>query len=110
MHVKKGSGGRCWRCILCIRENLDASEVPELDVDAEIISAKVSLSKRSPVHVCSFYHPPDQSTDPIVQLDSSLNTLICRSANLPNIIVMEDFNLPSIYHLGRWMWSDYISS
>ena len=87
-----------WGAFLCIRESLDVSEVPELDADAEIIWAKVSLSKRSPVYVCSFYHPPDQSTDLIVQLDSSLNILIQRSANLPipNIIVMGDFNLPSI--------------
>ena len=81
---------------LCITENLGVSEEPELNVTAEIIWAKVSLSKRSPIYVCSFYRPPDRSTDPIVQLGSSLNILICRFTSLSNIIVMGDFNLPSI--------------
>jgi len=91
-NIKKGSAGGVF---LCIKEHLDVSE---LDVTAEIIWTKVSISKRSNIYVCSFY---DLSTYSIVQLDSSLNTLIHRSTNLPNIIVMEDFNLPSINWIDR---------
>ena len=76
----KGAGS----VFLCIRENLDVSEEPELNVAAEIIWAKVSLSKRSPIYICSFYRPPDLSTDLIVQLGSSLNILIRRFISLTN--------------------------
>ena len=60
------------------------------------IWAKVTPSKRAPIYVCSFYRPPDLSIDPILQLGLSLNTLTRRFTELPNIIVMGDFNLPGI--------------
>ena len=88
----EGAGG----VFLCIKEGLDVSEEPDLDVNAEIIWAKVTPSKRAPIYVCSFYRPPDLSIDPILQLGLSLNTLTRRFTELPNIIVMGDFNLPGI--------------
>jgi len=42
------------------------------------------------------YRPPDLSSDPLMQLRLSLNRITQRSADLPNIILTGDFNLPSI--------------
>jgi len=94
----EGAGG----VFLCIKEDLEISEQPELNVDAEIIWAKISFSKKSPIYICSFYRPPDLSTDPILQLQLSLNTLTRRFTDLPNIIVMGDFNLPGINWLDGY--------
>ena len=92
----EGAGG----VFLCINGSLSVFEEPELDVNAEIVWAKITLPKRNSIHLCSFYRPPDLSTDPILQLQSSLNNLISRSTEFPTIILMGDFNFPSID------WSD----
>ena len=91
----KGAGG----VFLCIRENLHVHVWRACPCWNYL--AKLSLSKRSPLYVCSFYHPPSLSNDPIAQLGSSLN-IIRRFTSLPNNIVMGDFNLPSINWLDRY--------
>jgi len=88
----EGVGG----VFLCIKESLNISEEPELDVNVEVIWAKLSPSNRAPIYICSFYCPPDLSSDPLMQLILSINRITQRSADLPNIILTGDFNLPSI--------------
>jgi len=60
----EGAGG----VFLCIKESLNISEEPELDVNTEVIWAKLSISNRAAIYIFSFYHPPDLSTDPLIQL------------------------------------------
>ena len=88
----EGAGG----VFLCIKEGLNVSDEPELDANAEVIWAKLTLSNRTPIHICSFYRPPDSSTDPLLQLKLSLNKIVQRSADFPNIVLAGDFNLPSL--------------
>jgi len=89
---EEGGGG----VFLCIRDGLSVTEQPELSANAEIIWAKITLAKRNPIYICSFYRPPDSSTEPILQLQVSLNILVNQATEFPNIILSGDFNLPSI--------------
>ena len=78
-------------------ETLSANEE---DTDAEIIWAKIDISKRNPIFICSFYRPPNNLLQPLVKLHESLNELLNSNVSHPCIILAGDFNLPSIY------WSD----
>ena len=49
----EGAGG----VFICIKENLSASAIPSLNTDAEIIGAKIDISKRNPIFICSFIDP-----------------------------------------------------
>ena len=71
-----------------------------MDTDAEIIWAKIDISKRNPIFICSFYRLPNGLLQPLVKLHESLSELLNSNASLPCIILSGDFNLPSIY------WSD----
>ena len=71
-----------------------------IDTDAEIIWAKIDFSERNPIFICSFYRPPNNLLQPLVQLHESLSELLNSNVSLPCIILVGDFNLPSIY------WSD----
>ena len=71
----EGAGG----VFLCVNASLNVSEESELDVNAEIVWAKITLPRQDSIHLCSFYRPPDSSIDPILQLQTSLNSLISRS-------------------------------
>ena len=57
---------------------------------------KITLAKRNPIYICSFYRPPAPFTEPILYLQTSLNSLINQANELPNIILTGDFNFPSI--------------
>ena len=52
----------------------------------------------SPIYIY-FYRPPNTDTTPLTQLQTTLHGLQLNHSS-PNIIVTDDFNLPSI------MWSD----
>jgi len=54
----EGGGG----VFLCVRETLNVTEQPVLNLNAEIVWAKITLAKRNPIYICSFYRPPDPSS------------------------------------------------
>jgi len=60
-------------------ESLNTSEEPELNVNADVIWAKLSPSNRAPIYICSFYRPPDLSTDPLMQLRLSSHSSLLTS-------------------------------
>ena len=64
---------------------LIVNEEPLLDAEAEIVWAKLQLS-RTPLYLCSFYRLPDSGTQSIIQLNESLLQLYNRNA-LPNLIL-----------------------
>ena len=79
----EGAGG----VFICIKENLSASAIPSLDTDAEIIWAKIDISKRNPIFICSFYRPPNNLLQPLVKLHESLSELLNSNVSLPCIIL-----------------------
>ena len=91
-----GAGG----IFICIKENLSASSIPSLDTDAEIIWAKIDISKRNPIFICSFYRPPSNLLQPLVKLHERLSELLNSNVSLSCIIFAGDFNLPSIGLMG----------
>ena len=88
----EGAGG----VFICVRKSLNVSEMPELNSNAELIWAKVTLPKKAPIYQCSYYCPPNTLVDPILQLKASLNKLTHNQTKFLNIILMGDFNLPGI--------------
>jgi len=81
---------------ICIKKSLNVSEESDLNTDTELIWAKIILLKKNPMYICSFYRPPNATIDSILQLQISLNKLLRCSTYLLNIIMVGDFNLPSI--------------
>ena len=94
--IVEGAGG----VFICIRKGLNVTEMPELTTNAEFIWAKVTLPNKNPIYLCSYYRPTNTSVDSILQLRDSLNKLTNNSSKFLNIVMMGDFNLPSI------SWSD----
>ena len=91
-----GGGG----VFVCVKKNLVASEEPILEVEAELLWIKLSLSNQPAIHIGSFYRPPNPDSYPIEQLSVSL-TRLNNSNTPPNIVLMGDFNFPSItWHNG----------
>ena len=59
-----GGGG----VFLCTKKHLQVLEDPQLDTDAELIWAKLTLLNQSPIHICAFYCPQNADLYPIEQL------------------------------------------
>jgi len=87
-----GGGG----VFVCIKKQLQGLEEPSLNVQAELIWVKLTPLNQSPIHICTFYHPPTSDSHPLDQLHLSLTNLLNQSKTLPNILLMGDFNFPSI--------------
>ena len=87
-----GGGG----VFLCIKKYLQVLEEPQLDVEAELIWAKLTPLNQSPIHICAFYRPPNADSHPIEQLRLSITNLLNQSDTPPHILLMGDFNFPGI--------------
>jgi len=83
--------------LFALGKSLNVTEMPELNTNAW---SKVTLPNKNPIYLCSYYHPPDTSIDSILQLKDSLNKLTNNSTKFLHIVMICDFNLPSI------TWSD----
>jgi len=92
----EGAGG----VFICIRKSLNVTQMPELNTNAELIWSKVALPNKNPIYLCSYYHPPDTSIDSVLQLKDSPSRLTNNLTKFLHIVMMGDFNLPSI------TWSD----
>ena len=62
--LRKDTVERRGGVFLCIKEGLNVTEEPELDVNEELNWAKITFAKRNPTYICLFYCPPDLSTEP----------------------------------------------
>jgi len=81
-------------------ESLSVAKDPTLSVDAELVWIKIILSNMKQLYLCSFYRPPDHRSYPILELQTSLNKIVSQTSNSFDIILLGDFNFPSI------IWSD----
>ena len=64
---------------------------------SNLVWAKIDVPKGYPIFICSFYRPPNNLLQPLIQLQESLNELLNSVVSLPYIILAGEFNLPSIY-------------
>ena len=72
-----------------------ASEVTELNSNCEAIWAKLEIYNNKPPYICSFYRPPSGDVEDLNELDLSIQK-ITRATNIPNLVIVGDFNLPDI--------------
>ena len=94
-HVEETGG-----VFLCVQKNLLVIGDLSLSVDAELVWVKILLPKMKLLHLVCFYCPHDHGTYPILELQTSLDKIICQSSSLPFIVLLGDFNFPSN------VWSD----
>jgi len=78
---------------VCVSNEIVCSEEPELNVDAEVIWARVSMHGGRTLYVGSFYRQPRTNLDYLKLLDSSIARLDEKNAT---VILGGDFNLPDI--------------
>ena len=89
---------------MCIKKYLQILEEPQFDVEAELISVKLTHLNLSPIHICVFYHPPNADSHPTEQLRLSVTNLLNQSNTPPYILLMGDFNFPGITWSGGYGW------
>ena len=81
-------------------KNLQLSEVTTVTScvsDTEMIWGKLHIHNQKPLHICSFYRPPNSSSSPIISLQNCLSQLYSEdSENSPCLLVGGDFNFPNI--------------
>ena len=78
---------------VAVAKELTVVEVPELDVDAEIVWAKLVIPDCKALYVGAFYRQPRTNIEYLDLLDSSLSHLNTRDSD---IIIGGDFNLPDV--------------
>ena len=93
MYLGKSADG----VFICIKETLSPSAILSLDTDAEIVWAKIDVPKENPILICSFCRPPNNLLQPLIQLQESLDKILNSVVSPPYLILVGDFNLPSIY-------------
>jgi len=76
---------------IAVSNDLVCSEAPELDVDAEIVWATITMHGGKKVYFGSFYRQPRTNLEYLQLLDNSLSRLDDKNAS---IILGGDFNLP----------------
>jgi len=83
-----GAGG----VFICVKKSFSVAEDLTLNVDAELVWVNLTLSNMKQLHLCSFYHPPDNISHPLHELQASLNNLVNQSHSSLDIILLGDFN------------------
>jgi len=78
---------------VAVSSEIVCSEAPEMDVDAELIWAKLQITGSKVLYIGSFYRQPRTGPDYLDHISSSLNKLADKDAT---IILGGDFNLPDI--------------
>ena len=86
-----GGGG----VFLALKNHLTFVEEPSFHGNAEMVWVKICRKKSKPIYVCSFYRPPDNSYESLLELKDILTT-IHESSVPPEILLAGDFNLPDL--------------
>ena len=72
---------------LCFENTVDVSEEPTLQVDAELIWARLKIHKRQSIYICSLYRTPNNLMEPLSNSNNSLNKLFSCITQFPTVIV-----------------------
>ena len=79
------------------KQDLPLLEEPSLPSEAEIIWAKLYLTKAKSVHICSFYRPPGSACEPLHCIRESIYKIINKEGPPCRVVLAGDFiNLPDI--------------
>lgn len=54
--------------LIAVRNDIIATHLEYLDVDAELIWISLQMVNSKPIHICCFYRPPNQGITPIQRL------------------------------------------
>ena len=88
--------------LIAVKNTLLANEEKQLKQEnLESMWCKVQVTGCKALYNGCLYRPPNSRSDPLTDLDKSLNTLLV-GTNLRNVHLSGDFNLPSI----NWDISD----
>ena len=87
---KDGYGG----VLLAISNQYTSSQVTDLEVDCELIWAKITSTNNKTLYLGTYYRPPSDKGDSLEHLSTSLNR-VCNTTN-PNVWLSGDFNLGHI--------------
>ena len=60
------------------KKHLTAILENSLNNDAETLGIKMLVSKNNPIHICSYYRPPNNDINPIVHRHESMKILISK--------------------------------
>ena len=90
---KLGGGG----VLVAIKNKYPVEEV-DINVDCELIWAKVSLQQQRTLYAGAFYRPPDNRMQPLDELEKGLNQLAQKTKNNKNSITIlgGDFNVGNV--------------
>ena len=81
--------------LIAVKNDIQCAELPELDVNGELIWIRITTQCGRHVLVCAFYRP-DVSDE--VGLQMLVTSLQCVAENNSSLLVAGDFNLPG------WNW------
>ena len=83
--------------VVATSDRIISYEIPDLDIDCEIIWAGLHHTRSKPLYLAILYKPTNTTSQPLVAVASSYNKLIAlQMRSSPNIIIGGDFNLPDV--------------
>ena len=84
--------------LIAMKSHYVAEEVELIDINCEVVWAKIVLQNCSPMFVGSFYRPPSDNISSMESFDKSLQqvTDMCRNNTKATIIVAGDYNTGDI--------------
>ena len=96
-----GGGGGVF---IIFKQDLSLLEEPFVLSEAEIIWAKLHLTKGKQVYTCSFYRPPGLACEPLHYLRESIYKIINKEGPSCRIVLAGDFNLLDICWEDGLVW------
>ncbi len=81
---------------VAVKNNIVAVDRPEFDSDAEIVWVSIEFAQNGSMYLGSYYRPPDSRNIALDQVQDSMNHILSRQKNLPNMVLAGDCNFPDI--------------
>ena len=88
----EGGGG----VFVASHQRIVSSEESYLDTQCESKLIKIALSGAKSIFIGCFYRQPNSNIDPLLELDKSLKDLPTYNNSFTNMLLIGDFNTPSI--------------
>ena len=84
--------------LIALKSHFVAEDVDLIDIDCEIVCAKIVLRNGSPIYVGSFYRPPSDPISSLEALEVALTTIsdLCKNNTKAAVVIAGDFNAGDI--------------